>query len=109
MEQNSEPGRINISETTQYRVNQKFELTDGEKSHPRKYGHVFLEISNLTDLSALQRCLARLVPVGLVSAYPYPSSRQNPRAPRHRFDRANDLSLIAMAPWLTLGILRSTD
>tara|TARA_B100002051_G_scaffold274883_1_gene317139 strand:+ start:841 stop:2049 length:1209 start_codon:yes stop_codon:yes gene_type:complete len=46
MEQNSEPGRINISETTQYRVNQKFELTDRGKIASSKKGNMamfFLE------------------------------------------------------------------
>lgn len=46
MEQNSEPGRINISETTQYRVHQKFELTDRGKIASSKKGNMamfFLE------------------------------------------------------------------
>ena len=46
MEQNSEPGRINISESTQYRVHQKFDLIDRGKIASSKKGNMamfFLE------------------------------------------------------------------
>ena len=46
MEQNSETGRINISESTRYRVHQKFELTDRGKIASSKKGDMamfFLE------------------------------------------------------------------
>ena len=39
MEQNSEPGRINISESTQYRVHQKFDLIDRGKIASSKKGN----------------------------------------------------------------------